>query len=65
MLELTGVASVLRGIGFLYWLLAIGLLILAIRKGKDWRGKTLWALPVVCVFGYLPVTEYIEQSRSG
>ena len=63
MLELTGIASVLRGIGFLYWLLAIGLLVLAIRKGKDWRSKTLWALPVVCVFSYLPATQYIEQSK--
>ncbi len=63
MLELTGIASVLRGIGFLYWLFAIGLLALALWKGKGWRGKTLWALPVVCVFGYLPVTQSIEQSK--
>ena len=43
MLELTGFGSVLRGIGILYWVLAIGAVGLAIWKGKTWQRKTLWA----------------------
>lgn len=34
MLELTGIASVLRGILNLYWLLALGTVALALWKGK-------------------------------
>lgn len=63
MLELTGVGSVLRGIGILYWLLAIGAVALAIWKGKDRRYKTLWALLAVGVFGILPVKKMIDQAQ--
>lgn len=63
MLELTGMGSVLRGVGVLYWLLAIGAVALAIWKGKDRRAKTLWTLAAVAVFGFLPVKEMIEQAQ--
>lgn len=63
MLELTGVGSLLRGIGLLYWLLAIGAVWLAIKKGKDRRAKTLWAVVVIAVFGFLPAKAMIEQAQ--
>lgn len=63
MLEFTGIGTVLRGIGYLYWAIGIGLLWLALWKGKGWIGKALWALPVLGVWGYLPVTGYIEYQK--
>ncbi len=63
MLELTGIGSVLRGIGVLYWLLAIGAVALAVWKGKTWQRKTLWAVGAIAVFGFLPVKEGIEQAK--
>ena len=63
MIEFSLVSDVLRGIGILYWALAIGLLALALWKGKDWKDKLFWAVPVVCFFGYLPVTKYIAQQK--
>ena len=44
MLELTGIASVLRGIGVLHWVLPIGAATLAIWKPKNWQRKALWIL---------------------
>lgn len=63
MLELTGMGSVLRGIGMLYWLLAIGAIAFAIWKGKGRRAKTLWAVGAVAVFGFLPAKQMIEQAQ--
>ena len=63
MLEFTGIGSVLRGIGVLYWLIAIGALALAIWKGKNWRHKTLWAAVAVAAFGFLPAKEIVEQAK--
>lgn len=63
MLELTGMGSVLRGIGALYWLLAIAAITLAIWKGGDRRSKILWTLIAVAVFGFLPVKGIIEQAQ--
>ena len=63
MLELTGMGSVLRGIGFLYWALAIGAVVLAIRYGKGTRGKIIWATVAVAAFGYLPGKVMIEQHQ--
>ena len=63
MLELTGFGSVLRGIGFLYWALAIGALFLAIRFGKGTRGKVIWSAVAIAVFGYLPVKALIENQQ--
>ena len=61
MLELTGMGSVLRGIGILYWLLATGAVALAIWKGKGRRYKTVWALIAVVVFAALPAKRMIEK----
>ena len=63
MLELTGIGSVLRGLGVLYWLLAIGAVALAIWKGKNKRAKTVWAVVAVAVFGFLSVKGFIEQAQ--
>lgn len=63
MLELSGLGSVLRGIGILYWLLAIGAISLAIWKGNGWQGKTLWAGVALAVFGYLPGKSLIENAQ--
>jgi hypothetical protein len=63
MLELTGMGSVLRGIGLLYWVLAIGAVVLAIRYGKGTRGKMVWAAVAIAVFGYLPGKAMIEQHQ--
>ena len=63
MLEFTGIATVLRGISVLYWLLACGSIALALWKGRGWRSKTLWTAIAVVVFGYLPGKEIVEQSK--
>jgi len=63
MLELTGMGSVLRGIGWLYWLLAAGAIYLAIRKGKGRRAKIAWTLVAIAVFAVLPVKEMIERVK--
>ena len=42
MLELTGVAGVLRGISVLYWLLAIGAISLAVWEVKGPFAKAIW-----------------------
>lgn len=63
MLELTGFGSVLRGIGLLYWALAIGAVFLAIRYGKGTRGKIIWATVAIAAFGYLPGKAMIEQQQ--
>ena len=63
MLELTGMGSVLRGIGILYWLLAISAVALATWKGKGRRGKTLWTLVAIAVFGFLPAKKITEQAQ--
>ena len=61
MLELSGMGSVLRGIGILYWLLAIGTVGLAIWKGRNWQRKALWAAIAIAAFGFLPAKAMIEQ----
>lgn len=63
MLELTGFDSVLRGIGFLYWALAIGALVLAIRYGKGVRGKVIATAITIAVFGYLPGKALVERHQ--
>ena len=63
MLELTGIASVLRGISFLYWLLAVGAMALVLWKIKRWWGKAIGALIVTAAFGYLPAQELIEVNK--
>jgi len=61
MLELTGFGSVLRGIGVLYWLLAIGAIVLALYKNKTPRARAIWATVAVLVFGFLPAKQMVEQ----
>jgi len=63
MLELSGMGSVLRGIGILYWLLAIGTVGLAIWKGRNWQRKALWAAIAIAVFGFLPAKAMIEHAK--
>jgi len=63
MLELTGFGSVLRGIGILYWLLAIGAVGLAVWKGKTWQRKALWAGVAIAAFGFLPAKVMIEKAQ--
>jgi len=63
MLELTGMGSMLRGMGRLYWLLAISAVALAIWKGKTRQRKALWAAIAVAVFGFLPVKQMIEEAQ--
>ncbi len=61
MLELTGLGSVLRGIGVLYWLLAIGAIVLALYKNKTLRTRMIWGTVAVLVFGFLPAKQMVEQ----
>jgi len=63
MLDFTGMGTVLRALGFLYWVLAIGAIAFAIRKGKDKRSKMLWSAVAVAAFGFLPAKALIEQYR--
>ena len=63
MIELTGFASVLRGISVMYWLLAVGAVGLAIWKGKTIRTKALWVGVSIAVFGILPAKAMIERAQ--
>ncbi len=63
MLELTGVASVLRGMSLLYWLVAVSALAVVIWKVKKWWGKALSAVVVLVAFGYVPAIEWIEATK--
>ncbi len=64
MLEMTGVADLLRGVAFLYWLVALICLFVALYKPRKWTHKTLWTAVVIVLFGYIPVTGYVEDQRS-
>ncbi len=48
------VGSVLRGFGELYFLVALGLLTLALVKPKEKKEKILWTSTVLILFGTLP-----------
>lgn len=63
MLELTGVASLLRGASILYWLVALLALFLAIKLPKTKWKKTASAAVVLGLFGYLPITQYVEARQ--
>lgn len=63
MLELTGVASILRGISLLYWMLAVAALVLVVWKVKRWPYKVAGMAIVVALFGYVPLTQWIEHSK--
>jgi len=63
MLELTGLGGVLRGIGFLYWVLAAGALVAAIYFGKGALRKIIWSAVAFALFSYLPGKALIEQHQ--
>jgi len=63
MLELTGVASILRGISILYWIVAVGALIAVLWWVKRWWGKLIGALVVIGLFGFLPAKGFIEAKE--
>jgi hypothetical protein len=60
MLELTGIASVLRGASILYWIVALSVIALVLWKVRGWSGKTIATVLVVGAFGYLPATSWLE-----
>lgn len=63
-LDLTPFGSILSAAGILYWVVAIGLLTLALRKPATWQGKGLASCVVLAVFGWLPATYGWEQYRA-
>jgi len=63
MLELTGLGSVLRGIGLLYWLLAFAVIGLGLWKGKTWQRKIAWAGFWIVVFGAWPTMVAIDYAK--
>jgi hypothetical protein len=63
MVELTVLGDVLRAISVLYWLLALGVLALVLWKVKGRKAKSLSALAVVAVFGWLPAKQTYEAQK--
>ena len=63
MIELTGWSDVLRGLGTLYWLVALGALALALNKPKAGKNKAIAAAVVLVVFGALPFTGWLEGRK--
>jgi hypothetical protein len=63
MVELTVLGDVLRAISVLYWLLALGVLALVLWKMKGRRAKSVSALAVVAVFGWLPANQAYEAQQ--
>jgi hypothetical protein len=59
------VFELLRGLfhllGFLYWVLAIGVLAFVIYKGKKLWIKIASAIAVIVLFGWLPVRQAVEN----
>jgi hypothetical protein len=66
-IDLTPLDSVVKAIGFLYWLLAAGALWFALRSPKGRRNKLLAVLFVTVLFGYVPASvgwrEYQARGR--
>ncbi|MFY8041629.1 MAG: hypothetical protein ACOVOD_01765 [Rhodoferax sp.] len=56
-LDLTPFGVVLTGMGFIYWALALGALLLALFKPKRGKDKAFWVGLTVVAFGFLPATE--------
>ena len=63
MLELTGLGSVLRGIGVLYWLAALAFLIGAVMSPRTRAGKAIAVAITLAAFAYLPGSDYVEQQK--
>lgn len=54
-LDLTPFGAILSAVGFLYWMLALGALILALTTPKTISRKAIATSVALAVFGYLPV----------
>ena len=63
MLELTGLGSVMRGIGVLYWLAALAFLIGAVMSPRTRAGKAIAVAITLAAFAYLPGSDYVEQQK--
>ncbi|MBX3665261.1 MAG: hypothetical protein KF834_06220 [Burkholderiales bacterium] len=61
MIELTGLGGLLSAIGLLYWVIAIGAVLLAIHMSKGTKSKVILPAIAVAVFGFLPAKEVIEE----
>ena len=61
--DLFSVGAVLRSLSYLYWVLAIGALAVAIHQGRDKRTKIIGAMIVVAVFGLLPGKALLERHQ--
>ena len=51
----------LGAVRFLYWLLALGLLVFVLYKAKSRRSKIIGAVAVVALFGWLPGRQLVED----
>ncbi|MEO8080325.1 MAG: hypothetical protein ABI641_07335 [Caldimonas sp.] len=56
-IDLTPFGVVLTGIAWIYWLLAIVALVVAVRSGSTRRSKLMLATIVVLLFGFIPGRE--------
>jgi hypothetical protein len=63
MIELTIWSDVLRSVGTVYWLLALGALALAFNKPKSGKNKAIAAAVVLVVFGAMPFTGWLEGRK--
>jgi hypothetical protein len=61
MLELTGWGDVLRGIGILYWLLAIFLFRQSVKKSSTRLGKIGRGIAVALLFGFFPLKSCVDE----
>jgi len=62
--DLFGFGTVARALSYLYWVLAIGALAVAMYQGKDRRRKIIGAMIVIALFGFLPGKALLERHQS-
>lgn len=60
-LDLTPFGAIISAVGVVYWLLAAGVLWLAIAYSPSRRRKVIAGLIVAVVFGYFPITHYRQE----
>lgn len=60
-LDLTPFASVLTGVGVIYWLLALAALIVAVKVPKTRRSRLLATLAALCLLAYLPASGIVRS----
>jgi type II secretory pathway pseudopilin PulG len=63
MIELTGIASLLRGASILYWLLAVVVLVFVAWKVRNWGYKAIGIVAVLSVFGFQPIQDWKEAQK--